>query len=136
MRKCVLFFILTFCLYGKLIAGQGCLIGGKIYYSQTGTATFFGFASRYVYNPAVSYDLYPGSCSPGDYTIYANQTSQETLFGFAIDCGYTTDGWATATRGKVWNFDEVQCPLDDYIPLMLLLSGSLGCFIIRKVSYV
>lgn len=127
-----LLLVLILCSNLNLKAGQGCLIGGEIYYSQTGT-TLLG---KYLYNPAIKYDLYSGSCSPGDYNIYANQTTQPTVFGFTIDCGYTGETAFNPARGKVWDFDEIQCPLDDYIPLFILVMGGLGYYFLRKKSFI
>jgi hypothetical protein len=131
LRICMLL-ILILCCGIKLKAGQGCLIGGKIYYGQTGT-TLLG---KYLYDPNLSYDVYSGICSPGDYAIYASQTTQEKTLGFAIDCGYTGDIDLNPSRGKVWNFDEVQCPLDDYIPFLLLVTGGLGYCSLRKKCFI
>lgn len=126
--------ILILCCDIKLKAGQGCLIGGKIYYSQTGT-TLLG---KYLYDPNLSYDVYSGICLPSDYAIYASQTTQEkTILGFAIDCGYTGEtDLGNPSRGKVWNFDEIQCPLDDYVRLLFLVMGGLGYCSLREKSFL
>jgi hypothetical protein len=116
--------LLLFCLKSK--AQQGCVIGGRIYIQQTGTATLFGFASRPLYDnsPSSSYQLI-STCPANDFNTYAKQGSQVLAGGiFSVDCGFTGDTWANATRGKVYNYTVFQCPLDDYLVVGVITNQS------------
>lgn len=131
LKICVFLILILGCTI-KLNAGEGCLVGGKIYYTSAGT-TLLG---RPLFKSGLNdyYNVYSGICIPFDYTTYyTNAIPKLGSLGLQIDCGYEGDvDIVSPVRGKVYTFDEIQCPLDDYIPLLLLVTGGLGYFCLRK----
>jgi len=122
--------LLIFCLKAK--AQQGCVISGKIFYQKTGEVG--APLTRYLYDSSLSYDVI-ATCPANDYNTYALQgTAVTTGFPFytLIECGFTGDSWFVANRGRVYNFTILNCPIDDYIPFLILVTGGLGFFYLRR----
>lgn len=115
-----------------LQADQGCYIGNKIYFNKTGTTSFFGLGTRYLYDPQAFYEDFTGNCTSaipmGDRSTMATQG----IWGTTIQCGYTGDSYSMAARGYVWNFDVIVCPVDDYVFGMLAAVAGIGVYRLKR----
>ena len=108
-------FVILCCSSSKVLAQQytGCLYGGYIYYTPQGTS---GGVPNYRKAP-------PGS---------------RVLTGAAfcvvnIGGSCRIDKKASQT-GSLRTFYLVQCPIDDYVPLIILLVGGFAFYTIRGLN--
>lgn len=69
------------------------------------------------------------NCPTGSTTSsqYANVTSYTTLPATACSIGFLG-----LVSGKLVNYSILYCPIDDYIPLLVLVTGVLSCFFLVR----
>ena len=118
-----------------VVAEQGCLLNGKMYH---GTFTFegpFGLFPKRFYNSTSFYSNVSTTCPANSSSFYAIYTSKVgNGLGGDINCGvgpYSTGNYNAAT-GVVYNFNYVQCPVDEYVLIFALIVAGLGVFFIKK----
>ncbi|TCC92243.1 hypothetical protein EZ428_10985 [Pedobacter frigiditerrae] len=117
----------------KVFAAQGCLIGSTIYttFVQNVYGGFFG--NRPQYASPVLPALY-GACPALDQNRYALREQYHIGYPFAItNCGLTTS-YNSNNIGVLYNYTEIKCPIDDYIPFLILSVGGLGFFYLRRTN--
>jgi len=137
MKRTILLFLTTINLSYSALAEEGCLFNGRMYYG--------GYT---LYNPILNpakrfYDVssYHGNvsntCPANNSNFYAIYTSKVTFFGFDINCGTgpaNSTNYAAAT-GVVYNFNYIQCPLDDFSFLLVVIFSVIGVIVIKKCKF-
>jgi hypothetical protein len=114
------FIIMTIliCLNSNIYAATGCRNGtGAVY-----TTTFIFFGGTYWDTP-VNTNCPLGSTTS---TQYANVTSTSST-----NCTIYLGGLSTTT-GKIVTYGLLNCPIDDFIPFLILATGALGAVYLRK----
>lgn len=113
MKKYFLFIVLTVLVNGNLFAATGCLRAGQVYTDPPSGWNQWT-------NPV------PNSCPNGASasTEYAgvNSTGGSCTIGF----------WGLGGSGVLVNYDIEYCPIDDYIPLMLVVVGGAASYFLRR----
>ena len=104
------------------IATDGCLLPNNIIYT-TGTIIYHNFSDTYDRGGGTTH-LSPNYC-------YWIPTSGTRCYVCAVGLGCSD----TPTEGIRANFSMVECPLDDYAPLLMLVFGFLGFFWIKNLQH-
>lgn len=114
MKKFFLFIVLLTLVNGNLFAATGCLKGGEVYTVSP------GFLSGWT-SPIQN------SCGSGatPSTSYADVNS---ITNTSCSIGVF---WTGGT-GVLVNYDIEFCPIDDYIPLMLVMIVATSGFFLRR----
>ncbi|RZJ19650.1 MAG: hypothetical protein EON51_16790 [Acinetobacter sp.] len=124
LRKLILLFSLIL-LAKKTTGAEGCLIG-----STTNGTLYGGSYTTPLFSPRIytGSSPYPIACPANSSVLHGTDLQQVLVFIFAVDCRIGTSG----PSGTVYTFNLVPCPIDDYIPFLLLAAGGLGFFYLRK----
>jgi len=137
MKKYILFILLNIP-FLTIYAIEGCLFNGRMYH---GSYTFEGpiglFPKRF-YNSTSFYSNVATVCPVNSTAFYALYTTKvNNGLGGDINCGvgpYSTTNYNAAT-GIVYNFNYIQCPLDNSAILLVVCSGCLGLIFIKKYKF-
>ena len=109
----------------KAFAISGCGIGSYftgseiISYIPSGTAGSGPWAN-YIGTPSRDDTRSPTACPRHAYSSSSYSTTR-CCIGGNCDPSY-----------RIWTITLIPCPIDDYIPLLLLFTGSFGFIILRK----
>lgn len=131
--KNIILSILTIILFSvKFVSGaEGCLISSlNIIY--TGIPTGTTYDKVYPMTPTIS-AVY--NCSPSNNSYATNivETRLPVLIGTSpIYCDIDN---RLLKRGTVHTFTPIQCPLDSFSLLLVVLSGGLGLIFIKKYKF-
>jgi hypothetical protein len=134
MLKTILLLVIVLFYPCIIKAEQGCYVGNKIYFNQTGTVSFFGMGARYLYEPNMFYEDDISGCTGVSAMAHRSNMATQGIFGSTIQCGFTGDSYYTAGRGYVWNFNVVVCSIDGCIIFILLAIAGCGFCALRKVA--
>ncbi|MGM9477302.1 hypothetical protein ACS5PU_12760 [Pedobacter sp. GSP4] len=120
MKKVLSFCILICSLFffGAVKAQTGCVVGGTYIYNVP-DGTFSGVPAYRVNDPITSYGVLTAS-----YCV---------SYGAANSCyvnSYTTN--YSSSYGTSVTYSGLPCPIDDYIPLMLIAAGIIGFYQINR----
>jgi len=113
---CTLIFTLFF--FTAVEAQTGCIVGGTYIYNVS-DGTFSGVPAFKVNDPITSYGVLT--------SLYC------ITYGSPNTCyvnSYTTS--YTSSYGTLVTYSGLPCPIDDYIPLMLIVGGIAGIYQIRR----
>lgn len=114
----LLFFFLSISV-NHTFASTGCLYLGDIYTYQQGTTSGIDPPAPY---PPGSYPRYRSALFiPESSAFCVNSSSSPCRVGGNIQ------QW-----GVLVGYSITDCPIDDYIPLMLVISGSVGVLFLRE----
>ncbi|KLT66614.1 hypothetical protein [Pedobacter sp. BMA] len=118
-----------------VLADTGCLIntsaGPKVYYVPqfSGTTTFYQGSGTVRYGNQASCQA--GNSPSNSYYILTSAAGPTCYAGYD-GSGATNDGANYQQSGNRVTFNVANCPLDDYIPLLIIFAGFLGLFGIRR----
>ncbi|MCZ4244687.1 hypothetical protein [Pedobacter punctiformis] len=122
MSKLKYILIICFVMYGKLsYAVGGCLLPDKKVYTSKGGGGY--------YDPGASTSLSAGYCNWTPASGPSCNVCNTGLF-FGICLTGSQIGIEAA------NFSMVPCPIDDSIPFLLLGTGGLGFFVLRRRNLI
>lgn len=125
-KKIFVGFLLIFAMFSKTFAISGCGIGSYstgseiISYIPSGTAGSGSWAN-YIGTPSRDNSSSPNACPRHAYSSSGFNNSIRCCIGGNCDPSY-----------RLWTITLIPCPIDDYIPLLLLATGGLGFIILRK----
>ncbi|WP_316804891.1 hypothetical protein [Pedobacter nototheniae] len=129
MNKIKLFVLLVFTFfYGKSFAVPGCAINyavsgmERIYYAPL-TRVSGSSLDNYGGSPTYNNSGFPTTCPRYNY---------QTAVSDGTRC--CINGVCDASYRYVANFTPINCPLDDYIPVLVLVMGGIGYSLLRRNS--
>jgi len=134
MRKCFLFILLNIP-FLTVYAIEGCLFNGRMYYGSYSFEGPLGLFPKRFYNSTSFYSNVATTCPANSSAFYALYTTRvNNGLGGDINCGvgpYSSANYSAAT-GIVYNFNYIQCPLDNISLLLVAVFGILGFVFIKK----
>ncbi len=117
MRKYLFLVVYVFLVSNNLLAAQGCLKGTQVYTNPPSGWNQWS-------NPID--DNCPSGASTSDTFAYvSNITSTNCSIGFF--------GWGGS--GKLVDYSIMNCPIDDYIPLIIVFAGATGVYFLRRNQF-
>ncbi len=117
MKKFLFFVVFIFFVSNKLFAAQGCLKGGLVYTSPPS-----GWRSWWT-------DSIDDSCSSGA------STSDTYAYVYTISnsaCSVALFNWGGS--GVLVDYSIMNCPIDDYIPILIVLTGSTYFLFLKRFT--
>ena len=120
----LLVLFLTYCHIARaqVLTGCGKNLTGVIHYQRNGFGTGLGNTAKFRYDAAPFSTLTTNTAICPRFTIFAARVPT-TLCCIGTDCGLDN---------FLYDFTNIPCPIDDYIPALLLSTGALGLFVIRR----
>lgn len=139
MKKFLIFFIFFFFFYiENVFSTPGCLVGSTFYttylglmdhYSTTNVPTYAldGSTNEISYNG----DVCDKITAPGG-NIKRDGPQCWTVLTANYRRTTTTYPPGTGTEQNFTPYIDMTCPIDDYVPLLLIISIALGLYYVRK----
>ncbi len=102
--------------------GCGKNLTGIIHYNRNGFGTGAGNTSKFKYDVSPFSTLTTNTAVCPRFTVFSLRVPT-TLCCINTDCGIDN---------FLYDFTNIQCPLDDYTPILFISIGALGLLVIRK----
>ena len=116
MVKYFLFFVFLFLISNDLFADTGCLKGGKVYINSP--------SGWNQWTSPISDNCPGGSTTATTYAYVNSITSTSCSIGFL--------GWSGS--GVLVDYGIMNCPIDDYIPILIVLTGSTYFLFLKRFT--
>lgn len=117
MKKFLFFVVFIFFVSNKLFAAQGCLFGGQVYTTPP--------SGWYQWTNPIQDNCPGGSTTSTTYADVSGSPGSSCRIGFLGFAG----------TGNIVNYDIEFCPIDDYIPLIIVMAGATGAYFLRKNQF-